>query len=485
MTKTIREMCLRYTDLSEHDIEELIHTAKSLSVSAMYQDVDVFIDVYNKLTSEALVIHHTPPKTTKSLYKNKVVGETALRSNEPGVLRTLETGMNSNDLLAKTQENVLIRQKVYPIRNKQRVIAVLILENDISAEIKAHFEIDNEETAYRDVSTTLSAMSKLTDSITDQLDDAILIFDRNGILQQKNCAADQYYERLGYMEDIQGMHYDNLSLDQMMFDAIMYQIETGKQPIQLKKEVVIAGNYFIMKQIFVKEEDEQECRFILILHDITDIKVKEAEIVSKSVAIREIHHRVKNNLQSVVSLLRIQGRHSTSVEAQKILNESVSRILAIAATHELLSKQMEDGINLYMVIETVAYNIERCCTDCPKVAVRMDIDKRIYLDSDRTVALALVMNELLQNSYDHAFHPNESGEILLQIKEEKNIIHAEVTDNGHGFNVRKVSEKSLGLSIVKSYIKDKLRGKVTIESNEHGTKTMFDFKYNSIHATKK
>ncbi|HDU1282455.1 TPA: histidine kinase N-terminal domain-containing protein, partial [Listeria monocytogenes] len=55
MTKTIREMCLRYTDLSEHDIEELIHTAKSLSVSAMYQDVDVFIDVYNKLTSEALV----------------------------------------------------------------------------------------------------------------------------------------------------------------------------------------------------------------------------------------------------------------------------------------------------------------------------------------------------------------------------------------------------------------------------------------------
>lgn len=174
-----------------------------------------------------------------------------------------------------------------------------------------------------------------------------------------------------------------------------------------------------MKQIFVKEEDEQECRFILILHDITDIKVKEAEIVSKSVAIREIHHRVKNNLQSVVSLLRIQGRRSTSVEAQKILNESVSRILAIAATHELLSKQMEDGINLYMVIETVAYNIERCCTDCPKVAVRMDIDKRIYLDSDRTVALALVMNELLQNSYDHAFHPNESGEILLQIKEEK------------------------------------------------------------------
>ncbi|WP_205534373.1 histidine kinase N-terminal domain-containing protein, partial [Listeria monocytogenes] len=84
-------------------------------------------------------------------------------------LSTLETGMHSNDLLAKTQENGLIRQKVYPIRNKQRVIAVLILENDISAEINAHFEIDNEETAYRDASTTLSDKSKLKDSITDQL----------------------------------------------------------------------------------------------------------------------------------------------------------------------------------------------------------------------------------------------------------------------------------------------------------------------------
>lgn len=79
MTKTIREMCLRYTDLSEHDIEELIHTAKSLSVSAMYQDVDVFIDVYNKLTSEALVIHHTPPKQPNHFTKQ------SSRRNSPKV----------------------------------------------------------------------------------------------------------------------------------------------------------------------------------------------------------------------------------------------------------------------------------------------------------------------------------------------------------------------------------------------------------------
>ncbi|WP_383150699.1 histidine kinase dimerization/phosphoacceptor domain -containing protein, partial [Streptomyces sp. NPDC056697] len=78
-----------------------------------------------------------------------------------------------------------------------------------------------------------------------------------------------------------------------------------------------------------------------------------AEISMKTVAIREIHHRIKNNLQTIASMLRLQSRRSESEEAKKILKDSLNRILSIAATHELLSKQLSDEINLIEVIDFV------------------------------------------------------------------------------------------------------------------------------------
>ncbi|PEX93248.1 sensor histidine kinase [Bacillus cereus] len=465
----IHDLCEKYTNLSSAEISKIIESLHNIIIAKKYDEYDIFVDVLSKFSNEAIVVYHRQPRKGVSLYKKSAVGDKALRENEPGVLRTLETGISSHELVAKTQENHLVRQTVYPIKNKRKVIAVLIVEKDISEAIKDNFNIAKNQYNIEDVSSTLTAMVRFNESISNQLDDAILVFDKYGYVRLKNSIADTYYRNLGYLEDIQGLHYDNLSLDQTTFGDMM----TNDKSSSCKKEIHIGEYYFSVKKKFIYEKD---FRFVVILHDLTEMKDKEAEIISKSVAIREIHHRVKNNLQTVASLLRIQGRRCKSDEAKKYLNESVNRILAIAATHELLSKQLGDSVDMIEVIQAISYNIQRCFIDCKNVNVQMDVHQSIYIDSDRTVAIALIINELMQNSYEHAFNDYSNGTISVNISEEQGYITIELNDDGTGFDIATCVNKSLGLTIVQSYVKDKLKGSIQMNSNVNGTNITITFK---------
>ncbi|NWL86582.1 ethanolamine utilization protein [Paenibacillus sp. 79R4] len=466
----VRQLCHLHTGLSEGEITQICEIAESFEMTEV--EDDVFIDVLSSMANEAVVVYHRSPCPGKSVYQFPVTGKRALRENEPGVLRTLETGIMSQGLVANTQENHLVRQTVYPIKNQAGVIAVLIYEKDISDNIQAHFNMQGMSYEDGEMSSMLTAMLQFKDSIINQLEDAVLVFDKYGFLKLKNERADVYYRQLGYLEDIQGLHYDNLSLDQTMFSEVMSQ-HSSSPCCPLTVEVKAAGRYYQVKRLFIEEKGL--CVGV-ILHDITEIRNKEAEIISKSVAIREIHHRVKNNLQMVASLLRIQGRQCKSPEAKKCLDDSVARVLAIAATHELLSTEIQAEVDLMEVIRLIASNIERCFVDCHAIKMEILSEQGICLDSDRTVTVALIVSELLHNSYEHAFGDCSIGKITVKTRAEGGLVTVVVEDDGAGFIVEEASQKSLGLSIVRSYVKDKLKGKLSIESGNKGTTVTFTFK---------
>lgn len=465
-------LCRKYSFLDEKDIEKIIELSQSLQHIIEYYECDVFIDVPSKYKNEAIVVFHGDPGGGKSVYQRSVVGEKALRENEPGVIRTLETGISSKGLKAKTQENRLVTQTVFPIKNEEKVIGVLILEKDVSEDIKLNFEVQKNNYQYEALTSTLSDMIRTNEFINNHLDDGILIFDKNGFLQLKNNKADSYYNHLGYQEDIQGLHYDNLSLDKTTFAELIERSHLEHSKQQDRVEVAVGKYFFSIKRIYMSEKD---LCLAVICRDITEIKNKEAEIISKSVAIREIHHRVKNNLQTVASLLRIQGRRCTNDEAKKHLNESVSRILSIAATHELLSKQFNDEINIVEVIQCIVQNIQRCYNDDKEIDMEVISEAEVYVDSDRTVAIALIVNELLQNCFDHAFSNTDKGMVTIFIKKEDGIISIAVIDNGKGYEAGDHQHTSLGLTIVSSYVKEKLKGNILFESDGNGTKVIFDF----------
>lgn len=464
----LSQLCQEYTALTKSDIQELVFQAEKIISRNLYPDNDVFIDVMNEFTGDAIVVFQRPPLTKTSLYSKDIVGKKAERPNEAAVYRTFETSLNTVGLLAKSQEDVMLRQRVYPIRNQLKNIGVIIIEDSVNEQIKDSLSAKSSEKSYQNAQMPMS----FKDFVTDNIDEGIMIFNSKGYLVQTNRAVEGYYHHFGYLDDILGMHYDNLSLDLSTFEQLNYLRSRNSMGNSMEKEIMFGDFHFEMKYIFV----ENQGIVIVILHDITEVRRKEAEIIDKSVAIQEIHHRVKNNLQSVVSLLRIQARRCQTEEGKKVLTESVYRIMAIARTHELLSKQLEDNISLKAVLDSVIENMRRCYDDLYHIQIESEIDDQLVLNSDTVETIALVVNELIQNCFDHAFVGRETGLIQVRVMEENQYVFITIEDNGIGYAQNQPEKNNLGLQIVTSYVKEKLKGKLKISSSPNGTTTSFYFK---------
>jgi two-component sensor histidine kinase len=456
-----------YTDLNDEDIAIIEHTTAILPLMANLVKADVFIDCFTRDANEAIVVAEAKPTNHYSMYKNSVVGELALRENEPAALRTLELGMPTRDLKAVTQECMNVRQTVEPIKNNcDKTIGVIIVEKDITENINQDKRLEILAETNEQLINNLRVNSN-EGNITYHLDDAIVIFDVNGVARFKNPVAEELYKKLGYKDNIIGIHFDNLSLDNRAFEEIgindpydTAEVNVGKLSLQVK--------YII--------QTSKVLNLVMLVKDITDMKQKEKELILKSVAIKEIHHRVKNNLQTIASLLRLQSRRMENEDIKNALNESMNRILSIAATHEILAQEGIDEVDIKEVIFKIKNSTIRCFNLKKRnIEVKVEGDS-FKIDSDKSTSIALIVNELLQNSVKYAFEGRRSGKIHITIQKGKSYSSISVVDDGIGFDHNSIGNTSLGLNIVKSLIGDKLHGNLNICSNSSGTKILFDFK---------
>lgn len=464
----IRQLCYKYTDLTEKDIEIIESVNKTIQFIADRTGCDVFIDCPTFHKDEAIVVAEAKPVNGTSLYKQKVVGKLAFRKNEPAVLRALDIGSAGRAIKGITQEDIKVKQSVEPITNDDgRVVGILIIEEDITENLENDRRIEILAEANRELTTQITEKYGRYSNITYYVSDAILIFDNNGILKFKNPEADLLYKKMGYNEDILGMSYSNLTVTNLNFKDII-----ENKSIDLN-EAEIAGMCLKIKHIV---QNNDELKLVVIVNDVTDVKQKEKELILKSVAIKEIHHRVKNNLQTIASLLRLQSRRKDSPEFCEAIEESINRILSIAATHEILAKEGLDEINIKEVINSIRYSmIGHGKEDNADVNIKI-VGDNIMINSDYATSIALVINELVQNSIKHAFKGRKTGEITINISQDIMYSSVTVEDDGIGYNKDEISDNSLGLMIVKSIVKDKLNGNLNITTGNRGTKVSFDFK---------
>lgn len=456
-----------YTNLDEGDILKIEQMSFCLKSLTDVVNADVFIDCPTREADEAIVVAEAKPTNSPSLYQNSVVGELALRDNEPAVLRTLDLGIATKDLKAVTQEHISVRQTVSPIENNGKIIGVLIVEKDITEKINKNKHMEMLAEGYDQLANTLVSSTENENNIADHLDEAVIIFDEEGVVRFKNPIADLLYKKLGYKENLIGMDYDNLALDDTNFKEVMSSPNSNESEVQLGKL------FFKVKRIILTDKN---LKLVTMIRDITMMKDKEKELILKSVAIKEIHHRVKNNLQTIASLLRLQARRSDNQQTKDALNESMNRILSIAATHELLSQEGLDEVSIKEVITNIKNNAMRYFNVTNKNIEVNVIGDNFKVSSDKATSIALVVNELLQNSLQYAFKEKLFGNINLIIEKSKIYSTIVVIDNGTGFDIDNVRKNSLGLSIVNSIVKDKLNGNINIASNSEGTKVLFDFK---------
>jgi len=199
----------------------------------------------------------------------------------------------------------------------------------------------------------------------------------------------------------------------------------------------------------------------------TALAIENARLVTNAAVVREMHHRIKNNLQTVAMLLRMQASGNEALTAKDVLHISVNRILSIAAVHEILSEEGFRLVDVKDVAERIARLVaQNMLRPDRAIDIRVDGDP-IVLPSKAATSLALVINELLANALEHAFVNHERGSVTINLSRRAQHFVVEVRDDGAGLPSERPS--SLGLEIVETLVRDDLRGKLAFRSSSKGT----------------
>src|SRR5262249_49996409 len=210
--------------------------------------------------------------------------------------------------------------------------------------------------------------------------------------------------------------------------------------------------------------DEERQLLASIAHHAA-VALEHGRAVMRGVLAQEIHHRVKNNLQTVASLLRLQAREAENVDPRKALEDSVNRILAIAAVHEVLTEQRDEDVDLAQLLGRLRAMLVQ---DVGAAGHEVTADlEPVMLAGHRATALALVFSELLGNAFEHG-----GAHVSIALQGTDGEVVLEVVDDGSGIPAE---AKGTGLSIVRALVRDELGGTLELAGGEGGTRAEVRF----------
>jgi len=238
----------------------------------------------------------------------------------------------------------------------------------------------------------------------------------------------------------------------------------------------------IVRAIPLRPEGEHLGALVLV-RDVTDLRRRDRELVTKDATIREIHHRVKNNLQTVAALLRLQARRIESGSAKTALEEAVRRVGSIAIVHETLSEAVEERVDFDDVADRLGVMVTEVSALGDRVRVRRDGSFGV-LTSETATALAMVLTEVLQNAVEHGYAAGadpagdphgpdgqRGGTIVVAARRLVGRLHLTVEDDGRGlpdgFDLD--ASTHLGLSIVRTLVESELGGQLEVGPEPAGT----------------
>ena len=198
----------------------------------------------------------------------------------------------------------------------------------------------------------------------------------------------------------------------------------------------------------------------------------------KGALLQEMHHRVKNNLQTIASLLRLQSHYVTNQSPKEVLNESINRVLAVAAVHDLLSREDLDTISVRKIADSILTAIKQSFVD-PTKRIEMYVEGPDFmLGSHKANSVALVLNEAVSNAVEHGFKTAMEGIIAVRLSDVGNgRWRIAVRNNGDplpaDFDIRKYTD--LGLQIIDTLTRGDLQGDFTLQTEDGFTVAAIDF----------
>ena len=467
------ELSLLGTELGSEDVDLLERIADGLPLLADISHADMLL--YIRSGDRAQVVAQASPTSVPPLYPGSIAGQRFTQDDVIVVHRALFGGHMSRGVRGQTTLDAPKIQDTFQVLGAGgRLIAVL------SSEMNLH-EYDRlrkKDPIYR------GAISRLRQQVlTGKLDGAAdltrlgehygtLVIDREARILYISSLAEQLYRKLGYTASLVGRRLSELDTNEHICFKAVERAQSLEQRIEehqlvwVKRAIPLPPepDQGLLARFFVRSERVGSA--IVVIEDITDEYKKEQALRIKSALIREIHHRVKNNLQTIAALLRMQARRTGSPEVLDMLKQSINRILSIALVHEFLSKEEfpQDDTSFISMRDVT----QRMLSEVTQGIVDPDKSIHIALEGDdfslppqQATSCALVINELLQNAVEHGFETKNEGSIRVILRVDDNALMIDVIDTGEGlpegFDIER--DGSLGLQIIQTLVREDLKGR--------------------------
>ena len=375
------------------------------------------------------------------------------------------------------RDNVPVRVEAIPVRRNGAVIAVVARNTNLqgirtpSRLELSYLQTAGELTQMISEGTFPSPTARGDHADSPRVGDGFLRLTPGGQVSYASPNALSLYRRLGHHGDLDGLSLADVTRalvpvtrrgDEETLSAIL----GGRA--DRDSEVATDDVAVVFRSIALTRGGEHLGAVILV-RDVTDLRRRDRELVTKDATIREIHHRVKNNLQTVAALLRLQARRIDEPAAREALQEAVRRVGSIALVHDTLSHSLEGVVDF----DEIADRLGDMVTDVSSTGAHVRVVRRGAfgnLRSETATALAMVLTEILQNGVEHGFAEGDEGSIEITARRERGRLLVDVLDDGRGLPAHFDPDQSasLGLSIIKTLVESELAGTFRIGSAKPG-----------------
>jgi two-component sensor histidine kinase len=473
---SLSELVRAHTDLDAEDVAWLQLLLADWQIIADLSFADLVLWLPDRDGSGYWAAAQMRPTTGPTAYVDDLVGAFVPVGRRPLIDEAYERGRVAREGDPEWRDDIPVRVEAIPVRRAGRILGVIGRNtNLLGVRTPSRLELSYLQTATDLTQMIASGNFPFPGQRSDHADsprvgDGFVRIDAAGLVTYASPNALSVYRRLGLASDLTGLH---------LADTTRELVPASRRPDEETVSAVLGGTVprdtelgtegtaLILRAIPLRPTGEQIGALVL-LRDVTDLRRRDRELVTKDATIREIHHRVKNNLQTVAALLRLQARRIDVPEGREALEEAVRRVGSIAIVHDTLSQAFDEFVDFDDVADRLRVMVVEVSSH--GAGVRSVREGSFgTLTAEVATPLAMVLTEVLQNAVEHGFGGGP-GTITLTASRMLGRLSVRVDDDGAGlpaeFDVD--GSTSLGLSIVRTLVESELDGQLEIKTLESG-----------------
>ncbi|APU17290.1 MULTISPECIES: sensor histidine kinase [Actinoalloteichus] len=478
---TLSDLLAEHTGLSDAVIEHLQRVVVEWQLLADLSFADFLLWVPLEEDAELgrrfLCVAQARPTTAPTAHPEDLVGGRLAAEEHPQLRRAVIEGRICREEDPRWHLGVPVRRETIPVRFDREVVAVLSRDTNLAVpRVPSPLEISYlgsaSDLCQMVADGTFPAVEPSPDVHTSpRIGDGMIRLDSAGGVVFASPNALSAYHRMGHAADLIGTQLAALtrSLLSDPFDAteVAQRIRSavdGEPSMRMEAEA--RGATVLFRALPLRPRGQPAGALVLV-RDVTDVKRRDRALMSKDATIREIHHRVKNNLQTVAALLRLQSRRMSTVEARQALEESMRRVTSIALVHETLSMSVDERVDLDDLVDRVIPMMSDVAAAESRVVVRRE-GRFGVVNAELATPLVMVLTELVQNAMEHAFASGVRGLVVVSAERSAKWLDVVVADDGRGLPAGFSLERAegLGLQIVRTLVDSELRASLSLRRGD-------------------